>query len=46
MKLLYNPKTSICIDPAKLQSNITSNPGMRVLCIIIFFVCVLIAEAL
>ena len=46
MKLLYNPKTSICMDPAELQSSITSNLGMLVLCIIIFFVCVLIAEAL
>lgn len=46
LKLLYNPKTSTCMDPAELQSNITTHLGMLALCIIIFFVCCLIAEAL
>ena len=46
LKLLYNPKTGICADPKELQSNITTHLGTLVLCIIIFFVCCLIAEAL
>lgn len=46
LKLLYNPKTSVCVDPKDLKSDITSNLGTLVFCIIIFFVCVLIAEAL
>lgn len=46
LKLLYNPKTSICMDPRDLQSDITTHLGLLVFCIVLFFVCFLIAEAL
>ena len=46
LKLLYNPKTSTCMDPGELQSNITTHLGLLVFCIILFFVCMLIAGAL
>jgi len=46
IKLFYNPQKGVCKDPDDLKSDITSNLGALVACIIIFFACFLIAEAI